>query len=89
MAEVSVGHDHAHDDHHEPGFFTRWFCSTNHKDIGILYLWTAGFFGLIAIIFSMMMRAELMYPGVQFMTLEDGSPKRPDVERADHRRMAS
>ena len=74
MAEVSVDHDHAHDGHDHPGFFTRWFCSTNHKDIGVLYLWVAGFFGLVAIVFSMLMRAELMYPGVQFMVDESGNP---------------
>ncbi len=75
MTEVTTGQDHAHDDGHgQPSFFTRWFCSTNHKDIGIMYLWIAGFFGLIAIIFSMIMRMELMYPGVQFMTDEGGAP---------------
>ena len=65
---------HAHVDHHdEPGFFTRWFMSTNHKDIGILYLVTAAFVGLVAVAFSMYMRLELMQPGVQYMLL-DGEP---------------
>ncbi|MEL6336594.1 MAG: cytochrome c oxidase subunit I, partial [Pseudomonadota bacterium] len=70
MADAAV---HAHD-HEKPDFFTRWFCSTNHKDIGVLYLITAGVVGLISVAFTMYMRLELMEPGVQYMTLEDGTP---------------
>lgn len=61
-------------DHERPGFFTRWFCSTNHKDIGILYLVTAFTVGSLSIAFTMYMRLELMEPGVQYMTMADGSP---------------
>ncbi|MEL6481653.1 MAG: cytochrome c oxidase subunit I [Pseudomonadota bacterium] len=70
MADAAA---HAHD-HGKPDFFTRWFCSTNHKDIGILYLITAGVVGLISVAFTMYMRLELMEPGVQYMTMEDGTP---------------
>ncbi|MAC76848.1 MAG: cytochrome c oxidase subunit I [Rhodobacteraceae bacterium] len=67
MADAAI-HGHEHED--ERGFFTRWFMSTNHKDIGILYLITAAFVGLISVSFTVYMRLELMEPGVQFMCLE-------------------
>jgi len=66
MADAAIsGHDHE-----RPGFFTRWFMSTNHKDIGILYLITAGLVGLVSVAFTVYMRLELMEPGVQYMCAE-------------------
>ncbi len=53
---------------HKPGFFTRWFCSTNHKDIGTLYIIFSIIAGIIGGLASMAMRAELQDPGMQFMT---------------------
>jgi len=73
MADAAHGHDQAHDHHPTPGFFTRWFMSTNHKDIGILYLVTAAILGLVSVGMTMYMRLELMEPGVQYM-LMDGLP---------------
>ena len=57
---------HGHDHHDERGFFTRWFMSTNHKDIGILYLFTAGAVGFVSVLFTVYMRMELMNPGLQY-----------------------
>ncbi|MDP3783423.1 MAG: cbb3-type cytochrome c oxidase subunit I, partial [Sphingopyxis sp.] len=65
------GHaDHAHDDHdHDtPGFFVRWFMSTNHKDIGTLYLIFAIVAGIVGGVISGMMRLELAEPGIQYLT---------------------
>lgn len=43
--------------------FTRWVYSTNHKDIGILYLVLALFSGIIGTTLSMFIRLELGLPG--------------------------
>jgi cytochrome c oxidase subunit 1 len=59
---------------HKPGFFARWFCSTNHKDIGTLYIIFSIVAGLIGGLFSMIMRLELQEPGVQFLIDEAGNP---------------
>ena len=59
----------AHDDHdHKPGFVARWFFSTNHKDIGTLYIIFSIIAGLIGGLFSVIMRAELQAPGTQIVT---------------------
>ncbi|MBO6882699.1 MAG: cytochrome c oxidase subunit I [Marivita sp.] len=67
MADAAI-HGHEHED--QRGFFTRWFMSTNHKDIGILYLIVAGLAGFISVAFTVYMRMELMNPGVQYMCME-------------------
>ena len=67
MADAAI-QGHGHED--ERSFFTRWFMSTNHKDIGILYLIVSAIAGFISVAFTVYMRLELMDPGVQYMCEE-------------------
>ena len=57
----------AHDDHHhgpEKGLL-RWVKTTNHKDIGTLYLWFSFAMLLVGGAFAMGIRSELLQPGLQ------------------------
>ena len=56
-----------HDDHHDhrPSGLMRWVTTTNHKDIGTLYLWFAFIMLLIGGAMAMVIRAELFQPGLQ------------------------
>jgi cytochrome c oxidase subunit 1 len=58
----------AHDHHDLPSGWRRYVYSTNHKDIGTMYLWFAIISGLIGGFLSVMMRIELAEPGIQIFT---------------------
>ena len=61
-------HDEHHDEHHEhQNFFQRWVMSTNHKDIGTLYLIFSLLMFFIGGSFAMVIRAELFKPGMQLV----------------------
>jgi len=55
-----------HHDHHPTGIM-RWITTTNHKDIGTLYLWFAFIMLLIGGAMAMVIRAELFQPGLQIV----------------------
>ena len=62
-------HTAAHDDHdHKPhGFWNRWVTTTNHKDIGTLYLVFSCIMFFVGGTMAMLIRAELFKPGLQFV----------------------
>ncbi len=57
---------HGHDaEHGHPNGWRRFVYSTNHKDIGTMYLVFAIFAGVVGGLMSIAMRMELQYPGLQ------------------------
>jgi cytochrome c oxidase subunit 1 len=47
--------------------FTRWLYTTNHKDIGSMYLWFSFAMFLLGGVFALVVRAELFEPGLQIV----------------------
>ena len=52
---------------HKPTGIGRWLFSTNHKDIGTMYLWFSFIMLFIGGGMAMIIRAELFEPGMQFV----------------------
>ena len=69
--ESTLSHDmHEHDEHHDhkpSGFLDRWLFTTNHKDIGTLYLIFSLLMFFIGGSMAMIIRAELFMPGLQLV----------------------
>ena len=60
--------DAVHDDHdHKPHGWRRWVFSTNHKDIGTMYLVFACTMFFVGGTMALIIRAELFEPGLQFV----------------------
>src|SRR3981081_3198481 len=74
MANAHGRHHHSPGDHPTPTGWRRFVYSTNHKDIGTMYLVFAIIAAFIGATFSVIMRLELMHPGVQFFHAADGTP---------------
>ncbi len=66
------GPDH-HPDHHHPTGWRRWLYSTNHKDIGTMYIVLSLVGALIGGAMSLWVRMELAEPGIQFNAFGAGN----------------
>jgi len=65
---MAYDHADAHDHHdHKPSGMWRWLSTTNHKDIGTLYLVFACIMFFVGGAMAMVIRLELFKPGMQFV----------------------
>src|SRR5881227_1019214 len=64
--EHALDHGYAH----HPGGIIRWITTTNHKDIGTMYLWFSFTMFIVGGIMAMTIRAELFKPGLQIVNPE-------------------
>ena len=67
-SDLAIDNEHKREHDHEhgaPAGLMRWLTSTNHKDIGSLYLWFSLFMFFFAGTLAMLIRAELFQPGLQ------------------------
>ncbi|HTJ88745.1 MAG TPA: cytochrome c oxidase subunit I [Acidocella sp.] len=62
IAHGHAEHGHAEHGHAQQSFVRRWLMSTNHKDIGTLYITMAVIGACVGGVLSMIMRSQLMYP---------------------------
>ncbi len=68
IGEHDKHHDHDHHDDHGPAKgWLRWIVTTNHKDIGTLYLIFALAMFFVGGVMALIIRAELFQPGLNFV----------------------
>jgi cytochrome c oxidase subunit 1 len=67
VAEHDDHHDHEHEHHGPEKGILRWIITTNHKDIGTLYLLFALVMFFVGGTMALVIRAELFEPGLQFV----------------------
>src|SRR5438874_2109454 len=67
---VGHGHEDEHGHAHHPGGVMRWIMTTNHKDIGTLYLWFSFIMFIAGGTLALTIRTELFEPGLQIVDPE-------------------